>query len=93
MWGTSRNGSPHFFFVHPKFGAILVGGHVLSDTKQTESPAITLHCPLVTLFDERSSRARTRRKSFSFFHHYLSLFLISDIFPLIVSEINGVIDE
>ena len=43
MWGTSRNGSPHFFFVHPEFGAILVGGHVLSNTKQTESPAITLH--------------------------------------------------
>ncbi len=29
---------------------------------------------------------------FSFFHHYLSLFLISDIFPLITREISGVID-
>ena len=37
--------------------------------------------------------ARTRRKSFSFSHHYLSLFLISYIILLITSEITGVVDE
>ena len=38
-------------------------------------------------------RARTRRKSFSFSHHYLSLFLKQDIFRLSVSRIDRVIDE
>ncbi len=92
MWGTISVGSPHFFLVHPGYDVLLASSMTGVILKTTESPAKTWHCPLVALFDECSSRARTRRKSFSFFHHNPSLFLISDIFPLTVSEINGVID-
>ena len=74
-------------------GVLVIAETVGVMKKRTVSQAITGQSSLFSLFDGRFLRARTRRKSFSFFHHYLSLFLISDIFPLIVSEINGVIDE
>ncbi len=46
----------------------------------------------VDSFRESFSLACARRKSFSFFHHYPSLFLISDTNWLTASKIDGVID-
>ena len=57
------------------------------------SHAFIGYCPLVALENGGFLRTHARRKSFSFFHHYLSLFLISDIIRLNVSMIGGVIDE
>ena len=82
----------YFMFIRGT-GVLVIAETVGVMKKRTVSQAITGQSSLFSLFDGRFLRARTRRKSFSFFHHYLSLFLISDIFPLIVSEINGVIDE
>ena len=62
------------------------------DTKRTESMANTWLRAVVALFDDHFLRVHARRKSLSIFHHYLSLFLMSDIFRLTVSNINGVID-
>ena len=67
---------------------ILIAGDVY-DVASPSAEATTLFSD----FLDALSRARTRKKSFSFFHHYLSLFLISYIIPLTASEISRVIDE
>ena len=63
------------------------------DMQRTESPTITGHCPLTDLLKDSLLRAHARRKSFSFFHHYLSLFLLFYTIQLTASEIDRVIDE
>ena len=75
-----------------RMGVMFVFQRLELNKRRAESPANTWLHAIVALFDALSY-ARTRAgKVFRFFHHYLSLFLISDIFRLTVSQINGVID-
>ena len=79
-------------YCHLGFGVIGVVSKFSLIQIIDEKTAINWFCPLAALFAGCFSRARTRRKKFLFFHHYLSLFSISDIIQLSVSKIDRVID-
>ena len=62
--------------VHPEYVEIVVDLKLGLTQKRSEGPAFVSLYLLAYLVNERFFHARTRKKSFSFFRHYLSLFLM-----------------
>ena len=78
--------------MYPEYVEIVVDLKLGLTQKRSEGPAFVSLYLLAYLVNERFFHARMRKKSFSFFHHYLSLFLISYNIRLVLSDIDGVID-
>ena len=78
--------------MHPEYVEIVVDLKLGLTQKRSEGPAFVSLYLLAYLVNERFFHARTRKKSFSFFRHYLSLFLMFYIICLYLSEIDGVMD-